>query len=141
MARRNRPIKMPAPYLRRVWLDPARIPNRKAYPFVLPLLGDDFELGFDKAITIIVGENGTGKGVIARQIHRLSRRAEQPLIKVNMGGIAESVFESEMFGHVKGAYTGVASDRRGKFELADGGTLFLDEVGELPLATDRKSVV
>lgn len=68
MARRNRPIKMPAPYLRRVWLDPARIPNRKAYPFVLPLLGDDFELGFDKAITIIVGENGTGKSTLLEGI-------------------------------------------------------------------------
>ena len=68
MARRNRPIKMPAPYLRRVWLDPARIPNRKAYPFVLPLLGDDFELGFDKAITIIVGENGAGKSTLLEGI-------------------------------------------------------------------------
>ncbi|WP_050424514.1 AAA family ATPase [Bradyrhizobium tropiciagri] len=68
MAKRNRPINMPAPYLRQVWLDPARIPNRKAYPFVLPLLRDDFELGFDKAITIIVGENGTGKSTLLEGI-------------------------------------------------------------------------
>lgn len=68
MARRNRPINMPAPYLRRVWLDPARIPSRKAYPFVLPLLRDEFELSFDKAITIIVGENGTGKSTLLEGI-------------------------------------------------------------------------
>ncbi|KJC35770.1 ATP-binding protein [Bradyrhizobium sp. LTSP885] len=68
MARRNRPINMPAPYLRRVWLDPARIANRDAYPFVLPLLRDDFELSFDKAITIIVGENGTGKSTLLEGI-------------------------------------------------------------------------
>ncbi|MFB9264566.1 AAA family ATPase [Bradyrhizobium erythrophlei] len=68
MARRQRPINMPAPYLKRVWLDPARIANRKAYRFVLPLLRDDFELGFDKAITIIVGENGTGKSTLLEGI-------------------------------------------------------------------------
>jgi len=68
MARRNRPINMPAPYLRRVWLDPERIPARDAYPFVLPLLRDEFELGFDKAITIIVGENGTGKSTLLEGI-------------------------------------------------------------------------
>jgi predicted ATPase len=68
MARRHRTINMPAPYLRRVWLDPARIANRDAYPFVLPLLRDDFELSFDKAITIIVGENGTGKSTLLEGI-------------------------------------------------------------------------
>ena len=69
MARgRHRPINMPAPYLRRVWLDPARIPNRNAYPFALPLLRDEFELSFDKAITIIVGENGTGKSTLLEGI-------------------------------------------------------------------------
>ena len=60
-SRRNRPINLPAPYLKRIWLDPSRITNREAYPFCLPLLRDDFELSFHKAITIIVGENGTGK--------------------------------------------------------------------------------
>nr|WP_139862302.1 AAA family ATPase [Bradyrhizobium ivorense] len=68
MARRNRTINMPAPYLRRVWLDPARIANRDVYPFVLPLLRDDFELTFDKAITMIVGENGTGKSTLLEGI-------------------------------------------------------------------------
>ncbi|MCA6120465.1 AAA family ATPase [Bradyrhizobium sp. WSM 1704] len=68
MARRNRTINMPAPYLKRVWLDPARITNRKVYPFVLPLLRGDFELAFDKAITIIVGENGTGKSTLLEGI-------------------------------------------------------------------------
>ena len=65
-SRRNRNINLPAPYLKRLWLDPSRIPDRKAYPFCLPFLGDDFELGFDRAITIIVGENGTGKSTLLK---------------------------------------------------------------------------
>jgi predicted ATPase len=68
MARRNKPINLPAPYLRRIWLEPSRITNREAYPFCLPLLRDDFELSFDKAITIIVGENGTGKSTLLEGI-------------------------------------------------------------------------
>jgi predicted ATPase len=67
-SRRNRNINLPAPYLKRLWLDPSRIPDRKAYPFCLPFLGDDFELGFDRAITIIVGENGTGKSTLLEGI-------------------------------------------------------------------------
>ncbi len=90
------------------------------------------------ANVLILGENGTGKGVIARQLHRLSRRADKPLIKVNMGGIAESVFESEMFGHIKGAFTDAKADRIGRFELADGGTLFLDEIANIPLSQQPK---
>jgi DNA-binding NtrC family response regulator len=90
------------------------------------------------ANVLILGENGTGKGVIARHLHALSKRAEQPLIKVNMGGIAESVFEAEMFGHVRGAFTDAKSDRIGRFELADGGTLFLDEVANIPPAQQPK---
>jgi predicted ATPase len=65
-SRRNKPINLPAPYLKRIWLDPSRIANREAYPFCLPLLKDDFELGFDRAITILVGENGTGKSTLLR---------------------------------------------------------------------------
>jgi DNA-binding NtrC family response regulator len=80
---------------------------------------------------LITGENGTGKGVVARMLHRLSSRSQQPLISVNMGGIPETLFESEMFGHVKGAFTDARSDRVGRFELADGGTLFLDEIANL----------
>ncbi|MBV8815928.1 MAG: sigma-54-dependent Fis family transcriptional regulator [Verrucomicrobia bacterium] len=80
---------------------------------------------------LITGENGTGKGVVARMLHQLSTRSQQPLISVNMGGIPETLFESEMFGHVKGAFTDARSDRVGRFELADGGTLFLDEIANL----------
>jgi DNA-binding NtrC family response regulator len=90
------------------------------------------------ANVLILGENGTGKGVIAGLIHRASARAAQPLIKVNMGGIAESVFESEVFGHVKGAFTDAKSDRIGRFELADGGTLFLDEIANIPISQQPK---
>src|SRR5215510_8367128 len=68
MARKNRPINLPAPYLRRLWLDPSRIEDRKAYPYCLPFLGDEFELSFDKPITIIVGENGTGKSTLLEGI-------------------------------------------------------------------------
>ncbi|WP_232823432.1 sigma-54 dependent transcriptional regulator [Dyella sp. C9] len=90
------------------------------------------------ANVLVLGENGTGKGVVAQRIHRLSARAQRSLVKVNMGGIAESVFESEMFGHVRGAYTDAKGERIGRFELADGGTLFLDEVGNVPASQQPK---
>jgi DNA-binding NtrC family response regulator len=90
------------------------------------------------ATVLVLGENGTGKGMIAQQLHDLSARAAQPFIKINMGGIAETVFESEMFGHVRGAYTDAKSERIGRFELADGGTLFLDEVGNVPTSQQPK---
>ena len=90
------------------------------------------------ANVLLLGENGTGKGVVARLLHRRSARAAMPLVKVNMGGISESVFESEMFGHARGAYTDAKNERIGRFELADGGTLFLDEVGNLPPAQQPK---
>jgi DNA-binding NtrC family response regulator len=90
------------------------------------------------ANVLVLGENGTGKGIVAQRLHDLSTRATQPFIKVNMGGIAESVFESEMFGHVRGAYTDAKSERIGRFELADGGTIFLDEVGNVPASQQPK---
>ncbi|HET9485390.1 MAG TPA: sigma-54 dependent transcriptional regulator [Xanthomonadales bacterium] len=95
-------------------------------------------VGPSDANVLVLGENGTGKGVIAKLLHENSRRRAQPFVKVNMGGIAESVFESEMFGHVKGAYTDAKADRIGRFEVADGGTLFLDEIGNIPLSQQPK---
>jgi DNA-binding NtrC family response regulator len=90
------------------------------------------------ANVLILGENGTGKGVVARRLHAKSQRAGKPLVKVNMGGIPESVFEAEMFGHVRGAFTDAKSDRIGRFELADGGSLFMDEIANIPLAQQPK---
>jgi DNA-binding NtrC family response regulator len=86
------------------------------------------------ANVLITGENGTGKNVVARLIHERSTRSTRPLISVNMGGIPENLFESEMFGHVKGAFTDARADRVGRFELADGGSLFLDVIGNLTSA-------
>jgi DNA-binding NtrC family response regulator len=90
------------------------------------------------ANVLITGENGTGKEVIAREIHRMSERAEQVMVTVDMGAIAESLFESELFGHKKGAFTDAQSDRTGKIETASGGTLFLDEIGNLTLPLQAK---
>ena len=90
------------------------------------------------ANVLVLGENGTGKGVIARLLHDASKRAEASFVKVNMGGIPETVFEAEMFGHVRGAFTDAKSDRIGRFELADGGSLFLDEIANIPLAQQAK---
>jgi formate hydrogenlyase transcriptional activator len=91
----------------------------------------------DSAV-LILGETGTGKELIARALHNRSRRSARPLIKVNCGAMTEGLVESELFGHVKGAFTGALSDREGRFKVADGGTLFLDEVGELPMSTQVK---
>lgn len=101
-------------------------------PAMLTLLTQLRRVAPTDANVLILGENGTGKGVVARQLHALSGRAEKILVKVNMGGIPESVFEAEMFGHVRGAFTDAKSDRIGRFELADGGTLFLDEIANIP---------
>jgi transcriptional regulator with GAF, ATPase, and Fis domain len=87
---------------------------------------------------LILGESGTGKEVVAREIHRHSQRANRPLIKVNCAAVPRELYESEFFGHAKGAFTGALRDRAGRFELADGGTLFLDEIGEIPLDLQAK---
>jgi DNA-binding NtrC family response regulator len=87
---------------------------------------------------LLTGENGTGKSLLARYIHHQSARSAQPFIVVNMGSISEALFESEMFGHVKGAFTDAKDTRIGRFELADGGTLFLDEIGNIPLTQQAK---
>jgi DNA-binding NtrC family response regulator len=90
------------------------------------------------ANVLITGENGTGKGMVARAIHAASRRAAKSMVTVNTGGLSEGLFESELFGHVKGAYTDAKSDRVGRFELAEGGTLFLDEIANVPLSQQTK---
>jgi two-component system, NtrC family, nitrogen regulation response regulator NtrX len=87
---------------------------------------------------LIYGENGTGKELVARSVHSLSRRRGGPFIEVNCAAIPEELIESELFGHIKGSFTGALADRRGKFELADGGTLFLDEIGDMSLKTQAK---
>ncbi len=90
------------------------------------------------ANVLILGENGTGKELIARELHRQSRRADEVFLTVDMGSISESLFESELFGHRKGAFTGADDDRAGRFQAASGGTLFLDEIGNLPLHLQAK---
>jgi two-component system, NtrC family, nitrogen regulation response regulator NtrX len=87
---------------------------------------------------LIYGGNGTGKELVARTVHALSRRRGGPFVEVNCAAIPEELIESELFGHVKGSFTGAVSDRRGKFELADGGTIFLDEIGDMSLKTQAK---
>ena len=87
---------------------------------------------------LITGETGVGKELVARSVHQYSKRSEQPLIYVNCAALPETIVESELFGHLRGAYTGATADRAGKFEIASGGTLFLDEIGELPLSVQPK---
>lgn len=95
-------------------------------------------VGPSTANILITGEHGTGKEVVARALHAISPRAARPMICVNAGSIPEALFESELFGHVRGAFTGASADRPGRFELADQGTLLLDEIGNLPLAQQAK---
>src|SRR5215218_2465504 len=87
---------------------------------------------------LIMGENGTGKELVARNIHAMSRRRSGPFVEVNCAAIPEELIESELFGHIRGAFTGAVADRRGKFELAHGGTIFLDEIGDMSLKTQAK---
>ena len=95
-------------------------------------------IGPSDANVLILGENGTGKTLVAKALHTASNRAGKPFITVNAGGLSEGVFASEMFGHVKGAFTDAKSDRVGRFELADQGTLFLDEIANVPLGQQAK---
>ncbi|QPJ66809.1 MAG: AAA domain-containing protein [Candidatus Nitrohelix vancouverensis] len=105
----------------------------------LNTMGRKIEMVADtEANVLITGESGTGKELVAREIHQRSRRSRRPLIKVNCASIPKDLYESEFFGHVRGAFTGAIQDRKGRFELANGGTLFLDEVGEIPLEVQSK---
>jgi DNA-binding NtrC family response regulator len=103
-----------------------------------PVLVSITRFGPSDANVLITGEHGTGKEVVAQTLHALSNRSTKPLVTVNVGGLSEGVFESELFGHVKGAFTDARTDRVGRFELADGGTLFLDEIANVPLGQQAK---
>jgi DNA-binding NtrC family response regulator len=114
---------------------PVLIAESAAMRPVLDLLE---RVGPSDANVLVTGEHGTGKEVVARKLHALSSRASKPIVTVNAGGLAEGVFESELFGHVKGAFTDAKMDRVGRFELAHGGTLFLDEIANVPLNLQAK---
>ena len=103
-----------------------------------PILDLLERVGPSDANVLVTGEHGTGKEIVARKLHALSPRAAKPIVNVNAGGLAEGVFESELFGHVRGAFTDAKMDRVGRFELADGGTLFLDEIANVPLNLHAK---
>lgn len=107
-------------------------------PALLNVLDTIERIAKTDASVLIMGENGTGKELIAEAIHRNSRRRAHQMVKVNLGGISRSLFESEMFGHKKGAFTGAVADREGRFAVADKGTIFLDEIGELDLNSQVK---
>lgn len=107
-------------------------------PVMRPVLDLIERVAPSDANVLITGEHGTGKELIARTLHSASPRAARALVTVNVGGLSEGVFESELFGHERGAFTGARADRAGRFELADGGTLFLDEIANVPLAQQSK---
>ncbi len=102
-------------------------------PAMRPVSEAIAQIGPSDASVLITGEHGSGKEVIAQMLHAVSRRADKPLITVNTGGLPEGTFESELFGHVRGAFTDARTDRIGRFEMADGGTLFLDEIANVPM--------
>ncbi len=116
-----------------------KMPNLIAGSAVMqPVLEIISRVGPSDANVLITGENGTGKGVVAQTLHAVSERAPKPMVTVNIGGLSEGVFESELFGHVKGAFTDAKTDRVGRFEMAEGGTLFLDEIANLPVKHQPK---
>ncbi|WP_280752340.1 MULTISPECIES: sigma-54 dependent transcriptional regulator [unclassified Parabacteroides] len=107
-------------------------------PVLQEILGTVSRIAPTNASVLITGESGTGKELIAEAIHTHSLRKENPFVKVNLGGLSHSLFESEMFGHKKGAFTDAYMDRKGRFEMADNGTIFLDEIGDLELSSQVK---
>ena len=109
-----------------------------AAPSMQPVLQTMARIGPSDANVLVTGEHGTGKEVVAQTLHALSARASMPLVAVNTGALPEGTFESELFGHVKGAFTDARTDRIGRFELADNGTIFLDEIGNVPIRQQAK---
>jgi DNA-binding NtrC family response regulator len=107
-------------------------------PAMQPVLQIIARVGPSDANVLIVGENGTGKSLVAQALHAMSSRASRPMMTINAGGVSEGVFESELFGHMKGAFTDAKQDRVGRFEVADGSTLFLDEIANVPLSQQQK---
>src|SRR5262249_17969749 len=107
-------------------------------PKMKPVLQLMERVGPSDANVLITGEHGTGKELVAQWLHASSPRASRAFVAVNMGGLSEGLFESELFGHVKGSFTDAKTDRVGRFDLADGGTLFLDEIGTVPLSMQSK---
>jgi DNA-binding NtrC family response regulator len=107
-------------------------------PVMQPVIEMISQVAPSDANVLITGENGTGKGLVAQALHSLSPRCTKSMITVNMGGLSETLFESELFGHVKGAFTDAKSDRAGRFELADESTLFMDEIANIPLSQQAK---
>jgi DNA-binding NtrC family response regulator len=107
-------------------------------PSMRPVVETMARIGPSDANVMITGEHGTGKEVVAEWLHAASGRATRPFVAVNLGGLSEGVFESELFGHVKGAFTDARADRLGRFEVADGGTIFLDEIANVPLAQQSR---
>ncbi len=114
---------------------PAMVAGSSAMRPVLEVIA---RVGPSDANVLVTGENGSGKAVVARALHAASTRAARPFVTLNAGGISEGVFESELFGHVRGAFTDARADRVGRFELAQGGTLFLDEIGNVPPSQQAK---
>src|SRR3954468_918311 len=134
----GRALRRAANLERSLQSDGARVELITEAPVMRPVLDLIRRVGPSDANVLIRGENGSGKGVVARALHTASRRAARPLVSVNAGGLAEGVFESELFGHAKGAFTDAKSERVGRFELADGGTLFLDEIANVAPAQQAK---
>ena len=115
-----------------------RSPLLAESPAMRPVLEVIARVGPSDANVLVSGENGTGKSLVAQALHAVSPRTTRPMVTVNAGGMAEGVFESELFGHVRGAFTDAKADRVGRFELADGSTLFLDEIANVPSSQQAK---